>query len=152
MPSAIWSVANVCRKQWNVIRRLIPAVSIHLLIGREIHDGSGKSSNMRRSLSPGVPQRLYAWSEIGWYSTPFVFFCVKLIRYCSPTFWRSPQWSFLISQWRSPVNAANRAARFMTGLSHGVFASKLSSGIVRNSRRLSSSAMPLALAARSTDI
>lgn len=72
--------AYVWRKQWKVMCFVIPAASIHLESGLEIHEGEGSPPNTSLSGWPGSPQKKYAWSDIGVYSTPFVFFWVKLMR------------------------------------------------------------------------
>lgn len=55
-------VANVWRKQWNVIFFVIPAVSSHFFNGREIHEGAGKSSKTNWLGLRGSPHNSNAWA------------------------------------------------------------------------------------------
>lgn len=117
--------------------------------GREIHEGSGKSSKTNWVGWRGSPQSSNACGEMGIYSTPFVFCWVKLRRACPFIICISFHCIFWISQWRKPVSAEKRAARFKSLYSQGVAASVFNSSTVRNSRRVSCPGMPLILADKS---
>ena len=125
----------------------MPAATIHRFKGFDIQEGAGDPANTNRFGSLRSPHNLYACSDIGMYSTPFVFFWVKFSLYVSFIFCTSDHFSFWMSQCLNPVNAENNAALLIIGLSHGVVASMFSSSVVRNSRLLYNSCMLLLLTA-----
>jgi len=110
---------------------------------------SGRFSKTRSVGFRGIPHSWKACFEMGIYSTPFVFCWVKLSRVWLPIVCISFHCIFWMSQWRKPVRAENRAARFNISLSHGVATNWFSSSVVRYSRRVCNSGIPFILADKS---